>query len=233
MPQCDSAPNTEPNSAPNTEPNSAHTNLLKAVGGIVLLSGLTVYVERRTTVPKLEDSRPFIYVSPQSCTVVTPPPAPRQDCSLLHFHIVSKNCVVITSKLGMTFNAIVTFATSLNSLEQTAEQSSTSPATSSARESVEVALCFTGEAFKWYSYVVNGGVYSIIAPSRKLPSLAELAESSFLQVTSDMELKFLGHRSLPQPVYDTTELVDKIPLPGFLKEGEAEKVHGKRCVYVL
>ena len=235
LPDRDST-HTEPNSS-HKDRNSAHSDILNAIGSTVLLHGLTIYQERWTTTSSLPSPQPVLYISPQHCTVITPPPAlpsRQQDSgsSCLYFHVVSKNCVVITSKLGMVFNAVVRIDTSPRSFGRKVDQASdaTSNGCSDRDKLVEVALCFSGEGFKWYSYVVNGGVYSISSSSHSLPSLAELSRSSYLQVTSDMELKLVGLCPLPQQVYDVTELVDKVPLPGFLKERETEKAQNTRYV---
>lgn len=94
-------------------------------------------------------------------------------------------------------------------------------------QTVDVALCFADETFKWYSYIINGGVYSLSSPNN-LPSLDDLSQSSFLQVTSAMQLKFIHHVPPQQTIYDVTDLVDRTALPGFMKETKSNDEVDKR-----
>ena len=191
--------------------DSSQENILEALGSTVLLSGLTVCVERKTTAqqPGITSSTLSIYIHPQLCSVITE--SPRSELSnVLYFRVVNKNCVVVTALSGMRFSAQVQMGESPCSLREEDK-------CGSSCKIVDIALCFSEENFRWYSYVINGGVYSLSSP-KKLPSLTELSQSNFLQVMSDMQLKFIDHSPLQQRVYDVTSLIDRVTLPGFLKE---------------
>ena len=198
--------------------NSIHIQLLKAIGSTVLLSGLTVCVERMISGSQqdINSTTYLIYINPHICTVVKQVPA-QEDSHDLYFHVMSKNCVVVTSQSRTRFTADVLMDDSLHTLR----------AEDGKDKTVQVALCFRDEAFKWYSYITNGGVYSLSSRG-KLPSLTELSHSNYLHVTPDMQLKFVEHRPLAQTVCNSADLKDKDTLPGFLEESKTEKSVNKR-----
>lgn len=211
-------------------PGSSQGNIFEAVGGMVLLFGLTVCVERKITSLQQQsmDSTPLsFYISPQICSTISQAPV-KEEGDVLYFQVLSKNCVVITALSEMRFNSQVKMDKSLHSLELEANEDSSC-------KTVDVALCFSDETFKWYSYIINGGVYSLSSPNN-LPSLDELSQSNFLQVTSSMQLKFVQHVPLQQTVYDVADLVDRVPLPGFIKECKSEELVDKRyeqCLHYI
>ena len=216
-------------------PGSSQGNIFEAIGNTVLLFGLTVCVERKITSLQQQqssttDSLPLsFYISPQICSVIAQAPGKEEDDGghVLYFQVLSKNCVVITALSEMRFNSQVKMVKSLK-LESNEVDTSC--------ETVDVALCFSDESFKWYSYIVNGGMYSLTSLNN-LPSLDELSQSNFLQVTSNMQLKFIQHVPLQQmTVYDVTDLVDRVPLPGFMKECTSKELVDKRyeqCLEVV
>ena len=205
--------------APPTD--STHNSLVHAIGNIVLLSGLTVYVERQTATPPQKTSHSLLtYISPHRWAIITPTqPSQTGNESQLYFFVVNKNCVV-KSSCEIRFNAVVMMGNSLQSLKQQSEKGVELPSSSEA--SVEVVVCFCGNAFKWYSSIINGGAYSLSSHD-KLPSLEELSHSNFLEVTSDMKVKLVDNLSQSQPVQEVSSLVERSPLPGFLGSSELDK----------
>ena len=203
---------------------SSQGNLLEAIGCTVLLFGLTVCVERKSTSLHQQpmDSTPLsFYISPQICLTITQAPVKEEGGDDVYFQVLSKNCVVTTALSEMRFNSQVKINKSLHSLKLEAKEDSSSCKT------VDVALCFSDETFKWYSYIVNGGVYSL-SSANNLPSMDELSQSNFLQVTSSMQLNFVQHVPLHQTVYDVSDLVDRVPLPGFIMECKSREPADKR-----
>ena len=198
------------------------TNLpLNAViGSTVLLSGVTVYVEKMTPGFLQSDSNTtshLIYISAGVCTpIVSAKVRVRESTRTnghLYFCVMNKNCVVVRQP-SLMFSAHTMMGESLEMLREKGEE-----VDGNSEPPVEVALSFTEEAFKWYSYVINGGIYSLKS-HKQLSSLKELADSGFLQVTSDIKLECVGY-SLPQQVmYDTTDLIDTANLPGFIRSKE-------------
>ena len=219
--------------------SSAHSPLnldpLNAVtmGSTVVLSGVTVYVEKMSPGFLQNDSNPashVIYISATLCTPIASTAAVRQRESSktnrpLYFHVINKNCVVVRPS-GLMFSAHSVIGESLETLKEKREEDK-----KDGREPVaEVALSFTEKAFKWYSYVVNGGTYSLNS-SEKLSSISELSDIGFLQVTSDMKLQRIDYSSPQQIMYDTTDLIDTATLPGFIRHKDTHQ--RKRCSIFL
>lgn len=202
------------------------------IGSTVVLSGVTVYVEKMSPGFLQNDSNPashVIYISATLCTPIASTAAVRQRESSkinrpLYFHVINKNCVVVRPS-GLMFSAYSVIGESLETLkgEEDKKDGCSEPV-------AEVAVSFTEEAFKWYSYVVNGGTYSLNS-SEKLSSISELSDSGFLQVTSDMKLERVDYSSPQQIMYDTTDLVDTATLPGFIRDKDTHQ--RKRCSIFL
>ena len=210
--------------------NSTHTLLHNAViGSTVLLSGVTVYVEKTTRGFLLSDpdtSTPMIYINARLCTPIIKARVRGRDLTQtngdLYFQVINKNCIVMRLQM---FTAQVMMDESLETLKGEGDKKDGS------RPPVQVALSFTEKAFKWYSYVINGGIYSLNS-REELPSLKELADSNFLLVTSDMWLELVGHSLQKQTVYDMTDLIDTAPLPGFIRsEGKCEQKEKERYMH--
>ena len=198
-------------------------NSILLLGSSVFLSGLTLYVEKMA--PNTT-SLPLIYASANLCTPIVSATT-RKDRDLtrtsrhLYFKVINKNCVVV-QQLNLMFTAQAKMAESLEMIKEIEENDDHD------KELVEVALCFPDEAFRWYSFIVNGGMYSLKS-SKTLPSLRELSDTNLLQVTSDMLLEFKGHSPTPQVVYDATDLIDSAPLPGCVaSRGNRERTLEKR-----
>ena len=210
--------------------NSTHTLLHNAtIGSTVLLSGVTVYVEKTTRGFLLSDphtSTPMIYINAHLCTPIIKARARERDLTQtnggLYFRVINKNCIVMRLQM---FTAQVMMDESLETLNGEGDKKG------GGRPPVQVALSFTEKAFKWYSYVINGGIYSLNL-REELPSLKELADSNFLQVTSDMWLELVGRSLQKQMVYDTTDLIDTFSLPGFIRsEGKCEQKEKERYMH--
>ena len=182
-----------------------------------------MYVEKMTPGFLQGDSNKashLMYISAGLCTPIVSATVKERDSTRtnrhLYFHVMNKNCVVVRRQ-SLMFSVHTMMGESLETLREKGEE--VDKKDGSSEPPVEVALSFTEEAFKWYSYVVNGGIYSLNS-CKQLPSLKELADSGFLQVTSDMKLECVGY-SLPQQVmYDTTDLIDTAILPGFIRSKE-------------
>ena len=208
-----------------TPSGSTHTELLKAIGSTVLLSGLTVYAEKKSSSKCKDSTPPLTYLHASNCTVITSPP-PGGGCGL-YFAVVSKNCVVSTTQFGVRFTAHVMMGKSLQSVRPGTNHTGQVLWSS---EAVEVALCFTNEAFKWYDYIINGGVYYLSSPSpssslsphtsssSNLPPLTDLSQTNSLTVCGDMKLELVNTFLQPQLVYDATSVIERVTLPGFLNK---------------
>ena len=218
------------------EQSSTHSPLnldaLNAVtiGSTVVLSGVTVYVEKMSPGFLQNDSNPashVTYISATLCTPIASTAAVRENVSAktdgpLYFHVINKNCVVARPH-GLMFSAHSVIGESLEALREKREEDKKD---GSGREPLaEVALSFTEEAFKWYSYVVNGGTYSLNS-CKKLSSFNELSDSGFLQVTSDMKLEWISYSPHQQVMYDTTDLIDTATLPGFIRDKDTLQQKG-------
>ena len=205
------------------------------IGSTVVLSEVTVYVEKMSPGFLQNGSNPASYVIYISATLCTPiastAAAVRQGESSktnrpLYFHVINKNCVVVRPS-GLMFSAHSLIGESLETLKEKRKEDKKDGCSESV---AEVAIGFTEEPFKWYSYVVNGGTYSLNS-SEKLSSISELNDSGFLQVTSDMKLERIDYSSSQQIMYDTTDLIDTATLPGFIRDKDTHQ--RKRCSIFL
>ena len=205
--------------------SSTHTNpnlpLNVVIGSTVLLSGVTVYMEKMTPGCLQSDSSntgspPLMYINASLCTAIASAAVRERDSARtnrhLCFRVTNKNCVVVQPQ-SLMFTAHTMIGESFETLRAKREEDNKD---GSSEPPVEIALCFTEEAFKWYSYIVNGGIYSLHS-CKQLPSLEELTDAGFLQVTSDMRLERVGYSPPRQVMYDTTDLIDTATLPGFMR----------------
>ena len=193
------------------------------IGSTVVLSGLTVYVEKMTQQNDLNTASHLTYINASLCKSIVTATVRERDSfrtsssRCLYFHVTNKNCVVVRPQSSMMFTVHTIMSESLETLREKSEEDKKDG--SGHERPGEVALNFSEGDFKWYSYVVNGGIYSI-KTRKELPSLKELDDVGFLQVTSDMKLECVGYSPPQQVKYDTTDLIDTVNLPGFMRSND-------------
>lgn len=187
------------------------------------------------------DSELQVYLHPVAFTAVSAPPtspAPLAEANssvsllgsfivstavgerkILYFQVQNKNVTMTDPVHGLKFTCIALIyhdALVLSDWKKP-EAGSDEGEGESGEHPLEVAIFFRGDAFKWYSVVCGGCMYSLrLRPDSAdmvLPSWEVLAKNRSLTVTSDMVVQYVGGRGTGGCVQDVAELVRQLHMP--------------------
>ena len=186
-----------------------------------------------------------LYLHPVAFTAVSAPPASpalgKADTSgsllgsfivstaegerkVLYFQVRNKNIAMSDPVYGFKFTciALVHYDTLVLSNWSEGRSESEGRAESEVGEEgcehpLEIAIFFRGEAFKWYSVVCSGSVYSLkLGPKSSdvsLPPWKVLATNRSLTVTEDMVVQYVGGHGTGRRVQDVADLVRQLHVP--------------------
>ena len=213
----------------NSKQSSTSHGLLTHLGEMVLVDQFTVCVEKIT---EGQNSEVFVYLYARQCTFAI---SSKEKSSnnhaeqattgplCLYVAVLNKNSLVAqpssavdSPNLLFTVQALVHSeieAFKGNSTEL--EEESGASNTKSIQPSVRIALEFSTQGVKWYSYVSNGSLYSLTHKNSPFPTLSVLETEPCIMVEEGMSLKIIQDQLPDQslPVLDVSVLMSKLFLP--------------------
>lgn len=205
------------------------------------------------------DSELQVYLHPVAFTAVSAPPTSPAEAAgtanasvsllgsfimstavgeskVLYFQVQNKNMTMTDPVHGLKFTCITLIyhdAVVLSSWKKAEAGREEEGEGEGGEHPLEVAIFFRGDAFKWYSVVCSGCVYSLrLCPDSSdmaLPSWEILAKNRSLTVTSDMVVQYVGGRGTGGRVQDVAELVRQLHMLPLRNVHASQRT---RCVHV-
>lgn len=162
------------------------------------------------------------------------------DSSILFFRVLNKNVSVVssTSQLEFTCQALVhsNLAALLpHSLQRASENMAHMREEVMVDAVLKVAIHFRWDAYKWFSLVSNGCVFSLSFCSSSsdsvLPSLEVLKKNLVLTVKEDMEIKLVQEGFEFTKARDVMDISSQLLLPAFPTLVCVESTASTRYIY--